>query len=267
MASPPPRSTGDTGTWVGMDRRSRRARILMMPSDMAGLALSARLSDAPVRHSTRTATVDATTVASRGAGSRTASSPMQRARSLDIGDAAVRVQHGHLAVEDDEGFVAGVTGPADLLLLSKPALGARARELGQVLGVEVVEQSNRRQADHLLEDRRSRPPAVPRIVPPGRRNAVSRTTWCSSSSRRRRSASVAWSMESSRYSAVARTYGSGLVSCARSKRGSVGVAPISWRAFASEPARRAPADGDSRAPIADKPPRASARRARSGPPR
>ena len=33
-------------------------------------------SDAPVRHSTRTATVDATTVASRGAGSTTASSPM-----------------------------------------------------------------------------------------------------------------------------------------------------------------------------------------------
>ena len=49
----------------------------MMPSDIAGLALSALRSDAPVRHSARTATVEAITVASRGAGSSTASSPMQ----------------------------------------------------------------------------------------------------------------------------------------------------------------------------------------------
>ena len=50
---------------------------------------------------------------------------------------------------------------------------------------------------------------------------------------------------------MARTYGSGLASCARNNRDSVGVTPMSCRALASEPARRAPADGDRRAPMAD----------------
>ena len=48
-----------------------------MPSDTRGLVPSAWRNDPPVRRSVRTATVCALTVASRGAGSSTASSPMQ----------------------------------------------------------------------------------------------------------------------------------------------------------------------------------------------